>query len=264
MAADGLEATARRIERKILDLAIRGKLVPQDPSDEPTVELLKRVAAERQALVKAGKLKVSKAEATFLRASDRPAYATPEGGSRSCATADAPFPIPPGWKWVRLGDVSNYGQCSSVGVIDIDSNTWSPDLEDIEKDSGRLVVRKTAAERQSESSRHTFTKGTLLYSKLRTYLNKVLVADMDGVCTSEIVPVELHGGISAEYVRLVLMSPYFLEYTASRGYGVKMPRIGTNDMRATSIPLPPLAEQKRIVAKVEGVKALLDNLKSRF
>ena len=242
------------LEKSILQEAIQGKLVPQDPNDEPASELLKRVAAERKALVKAGKLKRDKGESIIFRGSDRLAY-EPRNGETICIQDEIPFDIPDSWAWVRLGSVSNYGQCTSVDTSDIKPSTWSLDLEEIEKGTGRLLVRKTVAEKKSKSSKHVFAKGTLLYSKLRTYLNKVLVADMDGVCTSEIVPVELQGGICAEYVRLVLMSPYFLEYTASKGYGIKMPRVGTDDMKQSLIPLPPLDEQKRIVKRVEELKA---------
>ena len=242
------------LDKSILQEAIQGKLVPQDPNDEPASELLKRVAAERKALVKAGKLKRDKGESVIFRGSDRLAYET-RNGETVCIQDEIPFDIPDSWEWARLGSVSNYGKCTSVDTSDIKPNTWSLDLEEIEKGTGRLVVRKTVAEKKSKSCKHVFTKGTLLYSKLRTYLNKVLVADMDGVCTSEIVPVELQGGISAEYVRLVLMSPYFLEYTASKGYGIKMPRVGTDDMKQSLLPLPPLDEQKRIVKRVEELKA---------
>ena len=218
------------LEKSLLQEAIQGKLVPQDPNDEPASELLKRIAAERKALVKAGKLKRDKVESVIFRGSDRLAYET-RNGETVCIQDEIPFEIPNSWEWVRLGDMSNYGQCTSVDTADIDPDTWSLDLEEIEKGTGRLIERKTAADKKSKSSKHVFTKGTLLYSKLRTYLNKVLVADMDGVCTSEIVPIELNGGVNAEYVRLVLMSPYFLEYTASKGYGIKMPRVGTDDMK---------------------------------
>ena len=242
------------LEKSILQEAIQGKLVPQNPSDEPASELLKRIAAERKALVKAGKLKRDKGESVICRGSDRLAYET-RNGETVCIQDEIPFEIPDSWEWVRLGDMSNYGQCTSVDTADIDPGTWSLDLEEIEKGTGRLIERKTAAEKKSKSSKHVFTKGTLLYSKLRTYLNKVLVANMDGVCTSEIVPIELNGGVNAEYVRLVLMSPYFLEYTASKGYGIKMPRVGTDDMKQSLIPLPPLNEQKRIVRRAEELKA---------
>ena len=102
----------------------------------------------------------------------------------------------------------------------------------------------------------------VLYSKLRTYLNKVLVADRDGVCTSEIVPILTCDGLVPEYLRLVLMSSYFLQYTTSRGYGVKMPRVGTGDMRSAPIPLPSLAEQKRIVTKIEELRSHIKLLAS--
>ena len=242
------------LEKSILQEAIQGKLVPQNPRDEPASELLKRIAAERQALVQAGKLKRNKGESVIFRDPDRLVYET-RNGETVCIQDEIPFDIPDSWEWVRLGDLSNYGQCTSVDTADIAPDTWSLDLEEIEKGTGRLIERKTAADKKSKSSKHVFTKGTLLYSKLRTYLNKVLVADMDGVCTSEIVPIELNGGVNAEYVRLVLMSPYFLEYTASKGCGIKMPRVGTDDMKQSLVPLPPLAEQKRIVKRVEELKA---------
>ena len=86
----------------------------------------------------------------------------------------------------------------------------------------------------------------MLYSKLRTYLNKVLVADMDGFCTSEILPLDFGDNVLSDYARHVLMSKMFLDYTAQCGYGVKMPRLGTNDGRRALFPLPPFAEQQRI------------------
>ena len=241
-ASDGISQVAQRLDKKILDLAIRGQLVPQDPNDEPASELIKRIEAAKKATAKGRK-------SSRIAASDRPAYET-----------EAPFDIPDSWEWVQLGSISNYGECKSVDAHDVAADTWSLDLEEIEKGTGRLLCRKYAGEKTSTSSKHVFSKGMILYSKLRTYLNKVLVADREGVCTSEIIPIALYDNITPEYVRLVLMSPYFLAYTASKDYGVKMPRIGTSDARAALIPLPPINEQGRIVAKVEELKAMISNL----
>ena len=252
-AMDGLEVTAKRLDRKILDLAIRGKLVPQNPDDEPASELLKRMsAASHRSPYGNGKA----AQARRAQRNDSlSAASTPLRDD-----PPPPFAIPNSWEWVRLGEISNYGQCKSIEAQAVSEDTWSLDLEDIEKDTGRLLARRTAAERKSFSSKHVFGKGMVLYSKLRTYLNKVLVADMDGICTSEIVPILTYDGLVPEYLRLVLISSYFLQYTASRGYGVKMPRVGTGDMRSALIPLPPLTEQKRIVGKVEALKSLMEPL----
>ena len=224
-AVDNLESVAKRLDKKILDLAIRGKLVPQDPNDEPASELVKRIAASHRSPCK-----------------------------NQGEPSNPPFEIPGSWEWVMLGTITNYGQCKSIDAKAISPDTWSLDLEEIEKDTGRLLARRTAAEKKSSSSKHIFCRGMVLYSKLRTYLNKVLVADMDGVCTSEIVPISAVDGVEPDYLCLVLTSQYFLQYTASRGYGVKMPRVGTNDMRSALIPLPPLSEQKRIVKRVEELK----------
>ena len=252
-AAEGLGNAARRLNRKILGLAIRGKLVPQNPDDEPASELLKRMSASSH------KSPYGNGKAAQARRAQR-------NDSLSAASTPLrddpppPFAIPNSWEWVRLGEISNYGQCKSIEAQAVSEDTWSLDLEDIEKDTGRLLARRTAAERKSFSSKHVFGKGMVLYSKLRTYLNKVLVADMDGICTSEIVPILTYDGLVPEYLRLVLISSYFLQYTASRGYGVKMPRVGTGDMRSALIPLPPLTEQKRIVGKVEALKSLMEPL----
>ena len=243
-ASNGIAQAAQHLNKKILDLAIRGQLVPQDPTDEPAYELIRHIEAAKKATEKGRK-------SSRTAASDRPAY-----------EIEPPFDIPDSWAWVKLGSISNYGECKSIDAHDIPADTWSLDLEQIEKGTGRLLSREKAGEKTSTSSKHMFNKGMILYSKLRTYLNKVLVADMDGVCTSEIIPISLYENITPEYIRLVLMSPYFLAYTASKDYGVKMPRIGTSDARAALIPLPPINEQRRIVAKVEELKAMISNLEN--
>ena len=235
----------KKLRQKILDLAIHGKLVPQDPNDEPASVLLERIRAEKERLVKEGKIKKSKASKT----SDTPHY------------ENVPFEVPSSWEWTTLGAISNYGENKNVQIENIEAEEWILELEDIEKDSAKIIQYLSKNERKINGTRHKFCKGEILYSKLRTYLNKVLIAPNNGYCTTEITPFVTFG-LSNEYVCHVLRSPYFLDYTQQCGYGVKMPRLSTTDACNGMIPLPPLAEQYRIISEIEKWFAFIDIIES--
>jgi len=164
---------------------------------------------------------------------------------------EIPFEIPESWEWVRLGIISTYNQAKQkINAKDADVSIWGLDLEDLEK-GGRLLVKKTVGERKAVGDKTIFTKGDVLYSKLRPYLLKILVAPDSGICTPEIVPFTVYGGISAEYIVNFLKSPYVDGLVNGETYGIKMPRAGTDTMISLLVPLPPLSEQHRIVAKIE-------------
>ena len=175
---------------------------------------------------------------------------------------ELPFEVPEGWEWTNLGEITNYGNCENVDVNDIPSNGWVLELEDLEKDSAKVIQRLTKDERDIKGVRHSFHKGDVLYSKLRTYLNKVTVALEDGFCTTEIIPVTCMSFILPEYLNHVLRSKYFVDYTIQCGYGVKMPRLSTTDACNGLIPLPPYKEQKHIVASIESWFQIIDILES--
>ena len=211
---------------KILDLAMQGKLVPQDPADEPAADMLRRINPKAKIIT------------------DNPHY--PQ--------------LPDNWVLTTVDSVCDYGNSENVSVDDIDPSDWILELEDIEKDSGRIITQKSKHERTINGVRHRFVNGDVLYSKLRTYLNKVLVAQKDGYCTTEIIPVKSYDCVIPEYLCAWLRSPFFLSYTAECCYGVKMPRLSTTDARKGIIPLPPINEQKRITQKLSKVSELLSSL----
>jgi type I restriction enzyme S subunit len=100
-----------------------------------------------------------------------------------------------------LGDICDYGSCINADAASIPDDAWCLDLEDIEKDTGRVLQIITKSDRPFTSTKHRFAKGQLLYSKLRPYLNKVVIADRNGFCTSEILPLSFCIEISSEYIR---------------------------------------------------------------
>ena len=244
---------------KILDLAIRGQLVPQDPNDEPASVLLERIRAEKEELIKQGKIKRNKKESFIFRGEDNSYYLRTNKLVESLD--DWKFnELPDSWTICCLGEVCDYGNCTTVDTTSIEDSAWILDLEDIEKDSGTILQKVRKTERNAISTKHLFHKGQVLYSKLRPYLNKVALADEDGYSTSEILPLEFSKNVIPEYARYYLMSPTFLHYANKCSYGVKMPRLGTTDGKKAIIPLPPINEQKKIIIAIEKNFAYLTSI----
>ena len=244
---------------KILDLAIRGKLVPQNPNAEPASVLLERIRAEKEELIKAGKIKRDKKESIIFRGEDNSYYQ--QTGTLIENINDWNLDdIPINWELCCLGEICDYGNCVNVDTKDIDEEAWVLDLEDIEKDSGKVIHKIRKYERNSSSTKHLFKKGQVLYSKLRPYLNKVVLADEEGFCTSEILPLNFSNVVEPQYALYYLMSPTFLKYANRCSYGVKMPRLGTADGRKAVFPLPPFEEQRRISRHISKIFIEIDNI----
>jgi len=244
--------TAQQLKNSILLMAVQGKLVPQDPNDEPASVLLERIHAEKERLIKEKKIKREKKPSVIFKGADNTPYEKIGDEVRSLAD-EVPFDIPDSWEWVRLGNISSYAETKQkVNATSADPSIWGLDLEDIEK-GGRLLEYKTVGERKAVGDKTVFTKGDILYSKLRPYLLKILVAPDDGICTPEIVPFRVYGGIDPSYIVNYLKSPYVDNLINSITYGVKMPRVGTETMTSLLVPIPPLEEQRRIVEKIDEV-----------
>ena len=236
-----------QLRKSILQEAVQGKLVPQDPSDEPASVLLERIRAEKERLIQEGKIKRDKHEAGIYRR-DNSHYEKLDGIER-CIDDEIPFEIPETWEWVRLGTISTYSYTKQkINAQNVDPKIWGLDLEDIEK-GGRLLVKKSVGERKAVGDKTFFDKGDILYSKLRPYLLKILIAPDCGICTPEIVPFKVFGRINPEYIVIFLKCPYVDAVINSVTYGVKMPRVGTETMTSLFVPIPPLSEQSRIVEK---------------
>ena len=241
-----------KIKKAILQEAITGKLTESWRKSatikETGKQLLDQIIEERNAKALAEWEEALKKNPKAKKPTDIIASEIEE--------EEIPFEVPESWCWCRLGDVVPFGQCENAEPNEIEDDAWILDLEDIEKDSGRILQFKTKKEVDSKSTKHIFKKGYVLYSKLRPYLNKCVIAPQDGYCTSEILPLDFGKLINNKYAQTFLMSPYFVDYTDSLSFGVKMPRLGTEDGKKALVPLPPLEEQEAIVEKVEELLPL--------
>ena len=242
-----------KLKKSILQYTIEGKLVKQDPNDEPASVLLERIKAEKEKLIKEGKIKRDKNESYIYQGDDKNYYEKIEGNNILCDDIVG-FSIPSNWLFCNIGSVTSYGNTVLKRKINI--NDWLLELEDIENSSSKLISKKYVTEKTNLNSKVSFNNGMVLYSKLRPYLDKVLIAQQDGVATSEIVP--FWSLINPRYLVLYLKAPYFLKRVTNLMYGVKMPRLGTSDMNSTIISIPPINEQERIVSKSDFILQLIE------
>lgn len=238
-APDGI----RKLRELVLLLAFQGKLAPPDETVVQVDDLIQEITNEKATL----------ATQRLLR---------PEKPLPEITQSEIPYPLPRNWRWVRLGDIVNYGGAEKVEANEIKDEDWVLDLEDIEKDTSRIVQRLRYKDRSSKSSKARFAKGDVLYGKLRPYLNKVVVADSGGYCTTEIIPIHIYTGIASEYLKFALMRLDYLKYVVAKSYGIKMPRLGTDDARRALFPLAPTGEQFRIAEKIREMMAHLDDLEA--
>lgn len=225
----------------LLQAAIQGKLTKQLKNDTSVEEILKSIEEQKKTLIKEDKLQ--KKKSFHLIRND-----------------EIPFDIPDNWVFAKLGYISTYDEAKQkINARDANDNLWMLDLEDIAK-GGTLLCKKRVFERNAIGDKTIFEKGSILYSKLRPYLLKILIADEDGICTPELVPFKMYGGINTSYIALFLKSPYVDSEINKVTYGVKMPRVGTKTMVNFYVPLPPIEEQQRIVDKLDEMLPLVDAL----
>ena len=227
------------MKKSLLQYAIQGKLVEQRPEEGTAEELFAQIQEEKQRLIKARKIKKEKS---------LPAITDDE----------KPFEIPESWMWVRF-----------LSVVDIATNLVSPieykgymhiAPDNIEKASGHLLKCRTVEEDKVASSNHLFFKGQIIYSKIRPLLRKAVIAPFDGLCSADMYP--LNTSLDKKFLLYYLLSDGFnmqiAEIMSSR---VKMPKINQTELGKVFLPLPPLAEQKRIVEKLEQLLPLCERLK---
>ncbi len=233
--------SVHRLRRFILDLAVRGKLAPQDPNDEPASELLKRIAAEKARLVKAGAIGKPKQ----LPAIDEP-----------------PYPIPDSWRWLPIrAATSDRAQCvpqTAFTYIDVTA---------IDKEKGFIAKPKVLQANEAPSrARKIVRKGDVVYSCVRPYLLNVAVVGEDfdplPIASTAFAVLYGHGLVLPWFQWIVLRSPFMVTRVEEEMRGQAYPAINDSDFARLPFPLPPLPEQHRIVAKVNELMALCDRLEA--
>ncbi len=228
-----------KLKKSVLQEAIQGRLVPQDANDEPASELLKRIRKEKERLVKEGKLKKKDLE------------------SKPIGADEIPFEIPKGWEWVKGNSLFSKMQSTkptgdSFKYIDVDAvnnktNTYK----------AKVIKTKDAPSRATRQTQ----KGDVLFSMVRPYLRNITLIEDDDCIASTGFYVCRAYFVNSNFLLYLMLSSYVVDGLNSYMKGDNSPSINNSDIENFLFPIPPLSEQRRIVAKIEELFAQIDKLK---
>ena len=263
-----LESALTLAKQKVLDLAIRGKLVPQNPDDEPASELLKRIKAEKEALVKAGKIKKDKHESFIFKGDDN-CYHENIDGKVTDITDEIPFELANGWSWCRLNKVASLADGDWI-----ESKDQAPTgFRLIQTGNIGECVFLPHDERARYISQETFLNlncteifpGDCLISRLPDPLGRAcIIPDSQERMITAVdctITRPYKSGLSSLYFMYFTGTTIYNEYVEKNATGSTRKRISRANLDKVLIPLPPLTEQKRIVSQVEKLFAVLETMR---
>lgn len=236
-APDGI----KKLRELILTLAMQGKLVPQDPNEQPASDLLQEIEAEKQRLVKEGQIK-------------KPKPLPP------VAEEEKPYALPQGWEWVRLRDI-----CHDWGQRVPNSRFTYIDVSAIDNKSGRIAEAQIIGASDAPSrARKIVHPGDVVYSTVRPYLLNVAIIEREyepePIASTAFAVLHSYNGVLNRFVFRYLRSPIFISYVERTQKGVAYPAINDGDFFSGLFPLPPSDEQHRIVAKIDELMTRCDEL----
>ena len=260
----------KALRQKILDLAIRGKLVPQDPNDEPASVLLERIREQKKQLLREGKLKKKdiKNDSVIFVGEDNLHYEKFQDGTVKCIEDEIPFEVPEGWMWARISSI-----CLKItdGTHHSPENSQTGEYKYVTAKNIKLdgIVLDDITYVSSEIHREIFTRcnpefGDILYIKdgATSGIATVNTLHDEFSLLSSVALLKPTYGIDNWYMCYAMQSPYFYSTTRGDMKGVGITRITLNMLTSRLIPVPPQNEQKRISIKTRDLIELISNIES--
>ena len=257
----------KQLRQKILDLAIRGQLVPQDSSDEPASVLLEKIRAEKQTLIEQKKIKKDK-KSSYITCDLSPYQKYTEhfaDGSSKDITDEIPFEIPENWAWCRLGEI---GEIISGGTPSTSNdNYWNgniswitpADLSNYKEKYISRGKRNISIEGLENSSAKIICKGSVLFSS-RAPIGYVVISEKEVTTNQGFKSISPYIENSEHYIYYFLLAEK--ENISLKASGTTFKELSGTEFGKIFFPLPPLSEQRRIVEKIEELLSLVDDLET--
>jgi len=237
----------KKLRQKILDLAIHGKLVPQDPNDEPASVLLERIKAEKERLIKEGKIKRSKKSA---KTSDTPHY------------GNVPFEVPDNWVWTIVGEVGEVitGSTPSKDIAEY----YGGDIPFYKPTDLDLGINTNSASDTLTIEGYNLSRklpvGSILVTCIGATIGKTGLISTEGACNQQINAIIPSSLITSTFLYYSCISEYFQKEIRNHASATTLPILNKNNFTKLLIPLPPLSEQQRIVKEIEWWFALIGQI----
>ena len=250
--------TGQQLKNSILQMAVQGKLVPQDPNDEPASVLLERIRAEKEQLIKEGKIKKEKNPSVIFRGADNLPYEKVGKNEPVCIADEVPFDIPKSWEWVRLGEIFQHNTGKALNS----SNKSGVLLEYITTsnlywDRFELENLRSMYFTENEIEKCQVSKGDLLVCEGGDIGRAAIWLKDYKIC------IQNHIHRLRSYVPLCTRFYYYVFFLYKYagwigGKGIGIQGLSSNALHSLLVPVPPIAEQERIVKRLEIIKPLSD------
>ena len=233
-----LQQLLQTIKSKILDLAIRGKLVPQDPNDEPASMLLERIRAEKEELIKQGKIKRNKKESIIFRGDDN-SYYEKVGKEITCIDNEIPFELPDKWSWCRLGNICASIQYGLSNSAESDGTHKLLRITDIQ--NNMVDWDKVPYTTAQNAENYLLNTDDIVFARTGATVGKsflITTLPYDSVYASYLIRIRLMDGISPSYIYDFFNSPCYWEQITNKAIGIGQPNCNGTTLSNLLIPVP--------------------------
>ena len=251
----------KALRQKILDLAIRGKLVPQNLEDEPASVLLERIRAEKEQMVKDGKLKAKdiKKDTVIFRGDDNLHYEKFADGTVKCIEDEIPFEVPEGWSWCRLGNITDTIQYGLNNSAEQSGTYRFLRITDIQ--NGKVNWDIVPFTNTNESAKYLLHINDIVFARTGATVGKsFLITELpyETVYASYLIRIRLIGEILPQYIYQFFNSQCYWKQITGKAVGVGQPNCNGTSLKELFIPFPPLSEQERILSIAEAILEYVD------
>ena len=259
----------KALREKVLDLAIRGKLVPQDPNDEPASVLLERIRMQKEEMVKEGKLKAKdiKNDTIIFKSEDNLHYEKFQDGTVKCIEDEIPFEVPEGWEWERLGNVTSIARGGSPRPIKsylttaTDGVNWIK-IGDTEKDGKYIFSTKEKIKPEGMAKSRYVKSGDFLLTNSMSFGRPYILKTDGCIHDGWLVIGNIESVFNQDYLYYALSANFMYKTLAVLAGGSTVDNLNSDLVKTLLFPIPPINEQISIAKKVDALLMLVETIHS--